>query len=399
MDGLGGHGGYGGGSSSPGQIRRPVEPALSEVDLANSKLVASGWSRKTSDPESLLAHGGRALAARIDQPSDIAFHPTRRLALLVGRGGDNVVAIHSKTYEAIGMAVLPEGSSPRAIVLSAQGDLAYVLLAHEMRVAEVPLAPLLAPGEQKTRVTAPQRFSAPYGLDPLPASARLGRSVFFGAENPRLSKGGRFACATCHLDGGADQLAWVVATGPRQTPTLAGRLAGTGPFNWKGTHAVLQNNMQDTVERMGGLGLTKEELVSLEEFLLVGLSAPANPHLAKGGLTPAQLRGKEIFNSPAAACSTCHPGGSGSDGKLHDAGTINSQEKLLHSMSSLGADWMQFNTPSLKGVYASAPYFHNGGATTLMDVLTLTSDQGLMGDTSGLSKEQRQDLIAYLQTL
>lgn len=394
-----GDGGYGGGSSNTQAPRRPIEPALTEFALKYDSFTATGWRRDTGHPSSLLADDGRALAARIDQPSDIAFHPTRRLALIVGRGGDNVVALDSASGQAIGLAKLPAGSSPRSIVLSEQGDVAYVLLAHEFRVAEIPLATFLDPRVLPTRVAMPQRYSVPYGQDPLPASARLGRSVFFGAENSRLSKGGRFACATCHLDGGADQLVWVVPDGARQTPTLAGRLAGTGPFNWKGTHALLQNNMKDTVQRMGGLGLTQEELVSLEEFLLVGLTAPVNPHLAQSGLTPAQQRGKDIFNSQDAGCATCHPGGSGSDGQLHDVGIATAKEGILQSLSGFGESWLRFNTPSLKGVYASAPYFHNGKAATLEQVLAMTSDHGWMGDTSALTPEQRQDLIAYLLTL
>ena len=59
---------------------------------------------------------------------------------------------------------------------------------------------------------------------------------------------------------------------------------------------------------------------------------------------------------------------------------------------------LAFDTPSLAGLFATAPYFHDGSAKTLDDVLKL-SDAGKMGDTSGLSKQQREDLKAYLLTL
>jgi len=54
--------------------------------------------------------------------------------------------------------------------------------------------------------------------------------------------------------------------------------------------------------------------------------------------------------------------------------------------------------PTLLGVWASAPYLHDGSRSTLMDVLTDNpGDQH--GVTSGLSAQQRADLVAFLQSL
>jgi cytochrome c peroxidase len=55
------------------------------------------------------------------------------------------------------------------------------------------------------------------------------------------------------------------------------------------------------------------------------------------------------------------------------------------------------DTPTLKGVYYTAPYFHDGSAPTLYDVLEREGSR--MGKTSHLTHMQKQQLIAYLLTL
>ncbi|MBI5610864.1 MAG: c-type cytochrome [Deltaproteobacteria bacterium] len=403
----GGSGGYGGGSeASEGAILasggvRPVEPALAEVnsDWGGTSVSMLAWRAAVASDSEQVAYQGRRVAARIDQPSALAFHPTYRMALLVGRGTHNVVAMDSSRHGPIGLIELPPASAPGAVVIAADGDTAWVKLDHAFRVAEVDLQPLLNNANHTLTVLQAKRVSAPYGVDPLPEAARLGRAVFFDSENPRLSQAGQFACATCHLDGEDDQQVWFVADGPRQTPALGGRLAGTGPFNWKGTHMQLQSNMEETVKRMHGTGLTKAELVSLEQFLLVGLPTPPNPNRQPGGLTEAQTRGKAIFEGPKAACAVCHTAGGGSDGELHDVGVATVEEVLFSAVKAENVAPTGFNTPSLAGVYRSAPYFHNGSALTLREVLSQTSDLGAMGDTSDLSDQDRDDLIAYLLTL
>ena len=56
-----------------------------------------------------------------------------------------------------------------------------------------------------------------------------------------------------------------------------------------------------------------------------------------------------------------------------------------------------FNTPSLRGLFYTAPYLHDGSAATLRDVLTQTATT--MGRTDHLSDEELDALVAYLLTL
>lgn len=56
-----------------------------------------------------------------------------------------------------------------------------------------------------------------------------------------------------------------------------------------------------------------------------------------------------------------------------------------------------FKTPSLLYLGGTAPYFHDGAAATIDDVILKNNDA--MGHTSHLSTADRSALIAYLKTL
>jgi cytochrome c peroxidase len=65
----------------------------------------------------------------------------------------------------------------------------------------------------------------------------------------------------------------------------------------------------------------------------------------------------------------------------------------------LGSDLPHADTPSLIGLAASAPYFHDGSAATLRAVLMGNGTVHNMGRPDKLSPTQIDDLIAYLETL
>ncbi|MBM4342407.1 MAG: c-type cytochrome [Deltaproteobacteria bacterium] len=402
-------GGYGGAAKAKCNDgpRRPIEPSVLAVrpgSVAPAREIAGTPFRPSP--------GAPALAARFDQPADVAIHPSRLLAAVPATGTDNVLLIHTPPSlqggAAVEAGVLKSGHAPAAVAFSDDGRFAYTLDTHQVAVSRFDLGPWLkgaAPGSltEAPPVELAAVDQVAYGADTLPEAARLGRRTFTFAGNANLSKDGVFACATCHADGGEDKLVWMVAEGPRQTPSLAGRLDGTAPFNWKGSEGDLQHNMVKTVHRMGGAGLTQAELASLEQFLLVGLpKGPPNPHrLPSGELTQAQARGKDIFNRADVACGSCHLGGVGVDGNSHDVGTAATGDKIAasfagsSSFSEVKMSAGRFDTPSLRDLWHTAPYFHDGSAATLEAVLARPG----MGNASKLSSAERADLIEYLKSL
>ncbi len=400
---------------------RPVELAVTALGGDGSIVPATG-SLPVKDPAS-----GEPMTHRVEQPSDINHHPTWTLAFVTGFGSDNVLVLNTAAADPM-VAPLAEfkvGHAPKAIAFSADGLHAYVLNAHDYTVSELDLAPLMAmkPTEQVTPrqdtpfamgaasdtfgpVTKPLNLAAArakaFGVDPLPPAVRRGARVFTYARNERMSHAGSFACGTCHFEGTEDKIVWMIGDGPRQTPALAGRLADTAPYNWNGTKPELQGNMVQTVERMGGKGLTNKELEDLEQFMLHGLHAPPNPYQRPEGLNEQEEWGRQIFNRPDVGCGTCHSGVALTDGRNHDVGTATPAEIALWKQRKARGEEVEaspglLNTPTLRGLHYTAPYLHTGAAETLHDVLEQTATT--MGKTIHLTDDERDALVAYLLTL
>jgi cytochrome c peroxidase len=116
------------------------------------------------------------------------------------------------------------------------------------------------------------------------------------------------------------------------------------------------------------------------------LAAPAPAH----SLTPAEQRGKEIFESSLTGCADCHPAPLYTDLQAHDVGTADGPGEWF------GAS---IDTPSVRFLSGSAPYLHDGSALTLYDVLTTENPNDEHGVTSHLSDGEIADLVAFLLAL
>jgi cytochrome c peroxidase len=59
------------------------------------------------------------------------------------------------------------------------------------------------------------------------------------------------------------------------------------------------------------------------------------------------------------------------------------------------ADIGKFKVPSVRGLAARAPYFHDGSAATLLEVINFYDQRfGML-----LSQEEKADLVAFLNSL
>lgn len=216
------------------------------------------------------------------------------------------------------------------------------------------------------------------------ASAKLerGRVLFHSTGDERISGDGR-ACASCHPDGRDDALVWSSPNGPRQTPMLAGRLAGAAPYGWNGDASDVATHLVATVKRLGGTGIAGDD----KDALMAYVRALRTPPARKVKDPSAALRGQAIFRSSEAGCASCH----GSDGDLPDGAN--------HDVKSLaGGDLRtKFDTPSLRFIGGSAPYFHDGRYKDLR--MLLTKSDGKMGHTKHLAPSDLTDLETYLESL
>ncbi|HET7584482.1 MAG TPA: c-type cytochrome [Gemmatimonadaceae bacterium] len=140
--------------------------------------------------------------------------------------------------------------------------------------------------------------------------------------------------------------------------------------------------------------LVTAKLPALQAYQL-SLAAPAPP---MGSFdAAAAARGKAVFEG-AGKCSTCHFGSLLTDGnlRLHDPSDVVSEPEpngapSYASRSATG----KYRTAPLHGVWQHPPYFHNGIAPTLADVVELyNTRKGL-----GLTDQQKADLVEYLKSL
>ena len=358
---------------------------------------------------------GLPLDSLMGAPGDIVHHPTHSLAFVSSTTHNVVVVLNTALADpaVAPLGVIEAGAGAEDIVVDPNGLYVYVVNRVDFTVTRGDLEtfltmPLLESQPQSSSayvnefgddVVAPTRVESEvvqaYGADPLSEMAQAGRRIFFNATLQGLSAHSHFACATCHTEGEQDGLVWFIAEGARQTPSLLGRIDGTAPFNWEGSEDELDDNMSNTVARMGGNGLGEDRLAALEAFLVEGLSAPPRDD---SPLSPIEMQGGAVF---AERCGTCHAGVNTTDGQAYDVGTMSMiDNEIAHMRMDFGLaeePVMLYNTPSLRDLRFTAPYLHSGEAQTLEQLLEMTD--GNMWDSTGLSDDEIDALLAYLQRL
>jgi DNA-binding beta-propeller fold protein YncE len=218
-----------------------------------------------------------------------------------------------------------------------------------------------------------------------------GKQIFYHASDPRMSAEGYLSCATCHSDAGFDGRTWDFTgrgEGLRNTTSLNGRGGlGMGNLHWSANFDEVQDFEHDIRGAFGGSGfLTNAQFESTStpggapkaglnpdlDALAAYLGSLGHDHLPKSP----HRSGTGILTSSAAAgaallvregCATCHSGNAMTDARLHEVGTLSSTSgKRLH-LPLPGIE-----TPTLRGLWESAPYLHDGSAKTLDEVFAVT---------------------------
>ncbi len=393
---------YGAGSVSPVHAEEKTSFTLARFDWNAHRWIDVVHPQVRTTPQLALSAGAlRATTTRptptgtgVRIPTAVALRPTDRAILVASMGTSHLatwqpVVAASAAAARRGMRIAPVPPSfsnneagirtpasrivdladtlaaPVGLVALAGGtDIVYSQIDHAIEVR--------APGRAATRVDI--------GHDTLPPEIVRGRRLFYTANEPRLTSGG-LSCGGCHPDGRDDGLTWFLQSGPRQTPTLAGRLFA--PFNWNGTQWDMAGNVGQTVRRLGGTGMRLSELDDLSAYVQRGILVPRVP---TSDLAANEEHGREIFQN-AGACAVCHDPTRGfTDGRAHELGGLRSDERVR-----------TFDTPSLRFVSMTAPYFHDGRYATLRDLLTDRTHR--MGGIDQLTGNDVDALESYLRTL
>lgn len=247
--------------------------------------------------------------------------------------------------------------------------------------------------------------------DPTPASIRDGRKFLYDAK---LSGNGTMSCASCHIDGDLDGIAWDLGDpagsmdpapantlpvfnllplsafhpmkGSMTTQTLKG-LGGTAPFHWRGDRANFQAFNGAFASLMGGSPLSATDMNLYAQFA-TSIAFPPNPNQRKDRTlrtTPAgtsEADGQTAFDAPASnlvittvSCNSCH---------AHDVPTNFSGTNRQLITNSVIQEPQQMKVAQLRNMYRKVGFdrlpgqkksgfgfTHDGSVGTLADFLGL----------------------------
>ena len=281
------------------------------------------------------------------------------------------------------------GHNPRGIALSPDGKRLYVANRLDDTLSVI---------DPKTeKVISTIDLGGPRNVDAL----RRGERLFYTAD---FSFQGQFGCSNCHLDSTIDGLEWDLEPDGFGKDVVDNRLlenlAGTEPFKWNGGNPDMPTECGPRTEKFffRSQSFNQQQLTDLVTFVY---SLPYRPNRFRqenGELTPAQERGKAIFERTktkrglpipeANQCNYCHSGPKYTNQKQIDVGTGRSSDR-----SPL------IDVPQLSNVAYSAPYLHDGSAKSLEEIWTVYNPKDTHGVTNDLTKDDLNDLIEYLKTL
>ena len=325
----------------------------------------------------------------VNLPFDLALSSDGQRMHIVHLGSGDLSVIDLANRQVL--AHIEVGDGPRGIVLTPDDRTAYVANALSDDVSVVDLHTF----EEVTRI--------PVTTSPLSPELKRGKLLFTSSRSTRLSRDRWMSCESCHFDGEQDGRTWLFPDGPRNTTSLRG-LAETHPLHWSADRDEVQDFEFTIRELQAGTGLLEDphpelgqpntglsdDLDALAAFVESLQPKPSPFRWADGTLTLEAERGQAIFHRAYVGCADCHVPPLFTDLRVHDIGTGHGPGELLGP---------GFDTPSLRGVWHTAPYLHDGRASTLPDVFITHNPANQHGHTSHLSEAELHDLVAFLRSL
>ena len=316
----------------------------------------------------------------VSMPVAARLSPDGDLMYVLNAASDDISVVDLALHIGVGHVVV--GQNPRDLALSPDGRLLYTLnlVSDDISVVDTGTLEVV-----KTFALA---------QDTRPTAVQRGERVFFTSLPDEIARDNWIACASCHSDTGFDARTWLgFPGGPRNTPILRG-IGGTEPLHWSADRPDVQSFQQTFTGLMAGTGLSDAELNALAEFLN-GLEPLQSPWRAENGLlTEEAVRGAEVFQR--AGCSVCHSAPVFTDRQVHDVGTGEGyHDHPSHKGKVAETFGPKFDTPSLRELWLTAPYLHDGRAPTLRDIFTTFNH----GDAEVLSEAKLAALEAYLLAL
>lgn len=286
----------------------------------------------------------------------------------------------------------------------------------------------------------------PEGNAPTPERVDLGHKLFF---DTRLSGDGNMSCATCHspMFGWSDGLPTAKGAKSqvlgRATPTVI-NTAYNSLQMWDGRKKSLEDQamgpMEANVEMNAdmnklfaflngnagykalfekaypGEGIsadTVSKAIASFERTLVSRYSPFDQWVAgqKGAMTAEQVEGFALFIDPKKGnCAACHNGPNFTDNGFHNLGLASWGQKNpdvgRYAIRPVAAMKGAFKTPTVREAANTGPYFHDGSAATLEQVVLHYRKGGDVKESLSpdmrpldLSEAEVKKIVAFMEAL
>ncbi len=276
---------------------------------------------------------------------------------------------------------------------------------------------------------------------------KLGEKLFL---DPILSADQTIRCASCHIPAYAfsDTVAFSKGVGGklgnRNAPSVM-NMSMRESYFWDGRAATLEAQVVGPIENPVEMNLPFKEAVRRvrqnktyqqlfkqvygrlpDSVAIVSAIAAFERSLETdktpndrwlndepGGMSEAQLRGRELFLSTRTRCFDCHftPDFTADEFRnigLFNGTTMNDSGRYLitHNLADIG----KVKVPGLRNVAMTAPYMHDGRFKTLREVIDYYDEPDklfhgainrdtILPKKIGLNEQEKQDMVAFLHAL
>lgn len=288
----------------------------------------------------------------------------------------------------------------------------------------------------------------PHPADNKPNEARiaLGKKLFF---DPRLSGDSNMSCATCHnpLFGWSDGLP--TAKGfqsmvlGRASPTIINSAFNTLQM-WDGRRKTLEDQAMGPMLSNAEMNMdipklmrflqvspvykadfaaaypgenidevTVAKAIASFERTVISNNSPFDRWIKgdKKALTPQQVNGFKLFINPDKGnCAVCHSAPNFTDNGFHNIGLasygIENPDMGRYAEKPINLMKGAFKTPTLRDITRTAPYFHDGSAANLEDVMDhyirggdVTTHLSPNMKKLNLNAQEKADIVAFMRAL
>ncbi len=216
---------------------------------------------------------------------------------------------------------------------------------------------------------------------------RRGEMLFHDAN---IGFQGWQSCSSCHPEGRSDGLNWDLLNdgvgNPKNTKSLLYSMQ-TPPSMSEGVRATADYAVRSGLRHILYAERSEEDTQSLNAYLQSMLPSP-NPVRNNQSMHDKITRGMLLFYDKKIGCIQCHYGFYYTDLRSYNVGTRNQLDRTDI-----------FDNPTLRELWRTAPYLHDGRAATLREIFSTWNPADRHGHTSPLTEEQLADLEAFLLSL